>query len=94
MNVVERIEHVPFVAGGHLVGVPRLCEDEGWESFSVAPKLTRAGLSAPVLGVDHTFRGCGIGGRPVEEAFAHYGGGRVDLISTAGAEGFYESLSH
>ena len=122
MNVVERIEHVPLVAGQHLIGVPRLCENEGWESFSVDPNLTpsvapgvstvaaegdneavgfaqmqgdgvwQAHLSLSVA--NQTFRERGIGRRLVEEAFARCGDRRVDPISTAGAEGFYESFSH
>ncbi len=47
-----------------------------------------------VLAVDQRFRRRGIGRRLVEEAARRSGSRRVDLISTARSEGFYESFSH
>ena len=47
-----------------------------------------------LLAVDGRFRRRGIGRRLVEEAARRSGSLRVDLISTAGAEGFYESFPH
>ncbi|MGH3146784.1 MAG: GNAT family N-acetyltransferase [Rubrobacter sp.] len=46
------------------------------------------------LAVDRRFRKQGTGRRLVEEAFLRCGAERVDLISTTGVEGFYESFPH
>ena len=47
-----------------------------------------------LLAVDQRFRRRGVGRRLVEVAARRSGSRRVDLISTAGAEGFYESFPH
>ena len=47
-----------------------------------------------LIAVDGSRRRKGVGRRLVEEAVRRSGARRVDLISTAGAEGFYESFPH
>ena len=47
-----------------------------------------------IIAVDRQFRRRGIGRRLVEEAFRRSGAQRVDLLSTEGAEAFYESFEH
>ncbi len=47
-----------------------------------------------ILVVDQRSRRRGIGRRLIEEAAGRSGARRVDLISSAGAEGFYESFPH
>ena len=44
--------------------------------------------------VDRDLRRRGIGAHLVREAFARCGGQRVDLLSTEGADDFYESFVH
>ena len=44
--------------------------------------------------VDRDRRRRGVGTQLVREAFARCGGQRVDLLSTEGAEAFYESFEH
>jgi ribosomal protein S18 acetylase RimI-like enzyme len=52
--------------------------------------LIQSHLSLIVVG--RTQRRRGIGRRLIEEAFARAGGKRVDLVSTEGADEFYESF--
>ena len=52
------------------------------------------GAHLSLLAVDGPLRRLGIGRRLVEEAARRSGSRRVDLISTAGAEGFYASFPH
>lgn len=122
MSVAEQIHYTASEAG-HLPGVLRLCDKEGWDGFAASPDLARASLQAPgvttvvavdgggvvgfaqmqsdgvfqahlsLLAVDRRFRRRGLG-RLLEEAFRLCGAGRVDLISTSGAEGFYGSFAH
>ncbi len=47
-----------------------------------------------IIAVDRQFRRRGIGRRLVEQAFRRSGAQRVDLLSTEGAEAFYESFEH
>ncbi|MDP9411553.1 MAG: GNAT family N-acetyltransferase [Actinomycetota bacterium] len=73
---------VVAVGAGAVVGFAQMQSDG----------VVQAHLS--VLAVDQRFRRRGIGRRLVEETAQRSGARRVDLISTAGAEGFYESFSH
>lgn len=47
-----------------------------------------------LIAVDGDQRRRGIGRRLVREALARSGAQRIDLLSTGGAEGFYESFAH
>lgn len=47
-----------------------------------------------LIAVDARFRRQGVGQRLIAEAFERCGGERVDLISVAGAERFYEAFPH
>ncbi len=116
-------EYVP-VGREHLEGVIRLCQVEGYPSYTQDSERTWRALTAPgvstlvavldgqVVGfaqmqsdgliqahltmivVDRDQRRRGIGVRLVREVFARCGGQRVDLLSTEGAEAFYESFEH
>ena len=73
---------VVAVRGGEVVGFAQMQSDG----------VLQAHLS--LLAVGARFRRRGIGRRLIEESFERCGGERVDLISTTGAERFYESFPH
>ena len=73
---------VVAVQGGHVVGFAQMQSDG----------VIQAHLSMIV--VDRAQRRRGIGARLVREAFALCGGQWVDLVSTEGADGFYQSFEH
>ncbi len=73
---------VVAVADGEVVGFAQTQSDG----------VLQAHLS--LLAVDRRWRGRGIGRRLVQDAFDQSGAERMDLISTSGAEGFYESFPH
>jgi ribosomal protein S18 acetylase RimI-like enzyme len=47
-----------------------------------------------LIAVAREQRGRHIGTRLIEEAFARSGAERIDVVSTEGSDGFYESLPH
>jgi ribosomal protein S18 acetylase RimI-like enzyme len=121
--VIESLSYLPIVRE-HLDGVLRLCEVEGFPSYTADRARTWAALTAPgvctmvavstagVVGfaqmqsdgviqahlsmivVDRAHRRGGIGRQLVQEAFRRCGGQWVDLLSTEGADGFYQSFEH
>ena len=77
-------------------GVTTIIAIDGDEVIGFAQMQSDGSIQAHLsnLAVHRSYRRQGIGGRLIREAFARPGGQRVDLLSVAGAEPFYESFAH
>ena len=74
--------------------VVAVAADDGVVGFAQMQSDGALQAHLSLLAVDSRWRGLGIGRWLVQDAFDQSGAGHVDLISTSGAEGFYESFPH